>query len=120
MRFHREHITVGITRWKPAPTPSSISNDVSLLASRYCQPLQETPAVMFNLLGLDGWQGNTVVEADDSLERASDVFIHTYENNLYSGTKMGHVTVTSDSVESAIVRATAVREQVHIRGSNPL
>ena len=82
---------------------------------------QETPAVMFNLLGLDGWQGNTVVEADDSLERASDVFIHTYgKTTCNPGRKMGHVTVTSDTVESAIVRATAVREQVHIRGSNPL
>ncbi|MAV25425.1 MAG: 5-(carboxyamino)imidazole ribonucleotide synthase [Gammaproteobacteria bacterium] len=82
---------------------------------------QETPAVMFNLLGLDGWQGDTVIEADDSLEGAADVFIHTYgKTTCNPGRKMGHVTVTADTVDSAITRAMTVREQVHIRGSNPL
>ena len=76
---------------------------------------------MFNLLGLDGWQGDTVIEAEDSLKGAADVFIHTYgKTTCNPGRKMGHVTVTADTVESAIARAMTVREQVHIRGSNPL
>ena len=82
---------------------------------------QETPAVMFNLLGLDGWQGDTVIERDEALADATDVFIHTYgKATCNPGRKMGHVTVTAPTVNAAIERAMVVRDMVFIRGGEKL
>ena len=89
------------------------------------QPLgdvaQREAAVMFNILGEDGFEGATVVEQSDELSHYNNVHVHLYgKTKCFSGRKMGHVTVLDHDIEAAIKLAAQIRGKVIVRGVNPI
>lgn len=82
---------------------------------------QLVPAVMFNILGAQGFDGETVVEIDPSLESDDQIAIHIYgKTHCFPGRKMGHVTVTAESAQDALQKMQDCRERVTIRGAKQL
>lgn len=82
---------------------------------------QFTPAVMFNLLGLAGFEGDTVVEQEESLGDDDAIAIHLYgKKHCFPGRKMGHVTVIAETVELALTKMNAIREKIQVRGAEKL
>jgi len=82
-------------------------------------PAQLTPAVMFNLLGAEGFEGDTVVEQDASLGDDDAIAIHFYgKQHCFPGRKMGHVTVTAETVEAALHKMNSIRDLILVRGAN--
>lgn len=82
---------------------------------------QLRPAAMFNLLGEPGYGGETVVEQADEMSADKDVTLHLYgKQSCFGGRKMGHVTVTEDSVDAAFNKATMMREKILIRGAQKI
>ncbi len=80
---------------------------------------QHTPAVMFNLLGEDGYTGATVVEKESHIDNNPNIFVHLYgKQQCNPGRKMGHVTVLADTVDQAIDNAMTARTQIRVRGEN--
>ena len=89
------------------------------------QPLgateQLTPAVMFNLLGMAGFSGETVVEQAAELADDSDVAIHLYgKTECFEGRKMGHVTVTAETADAALCKADRIRKLIQVRGAQQI
>ena len=79
---------------------------------------QFTPAAMFNLLGARDYQGEAIVEQDQSLDDDERVAIHLYgKRQCFAGRKMGHVTVTGDSVETALQKMKLIRRKILVRGA---
>ncbi|MCG8416036.1 MAG: 5-(carboxyamino)imidazole ribonucleotide synthase [Pseudomonadales bacterium] len=82
---------------------------------------QLTPAVMFNLLGAEGYEGDTVVEQEASLGDDEEIAVHLYgKKHCFPGRKMGHVTVTSETVDTALEKMNVIREQILVRGAKQL
>jgi 5-(carboxyamino)imidazole ribonucleotide synthase len=82
---------------------------------------QLRPAAMFNLLGEPGYGGETVVEQADEMSADEDVTVHLYgKAQCFAGRKMGHVTVTADSVDAAFDKAIIMREKILIRGAQKI
>ncbi len=82
---------------------------------------QLTPAVMFNLLGIEGYEGDTVVEQEQSLGDDETVAIHLYgKKHCFPGRKMGHVTVTAETVEAALDKMNVIRGKIKVRGAEQL
>ena len=89
------------------------------------QPLgdveQLRPAVMFNLLGEPGYDGETVIEQADDLNIDDNVALHFYgKGHCFAGRKMGHVTVTAETLDTAIEKADTIRQQIRVRGAQQL
>jgi len=89
------------------------------------QPLgdvaQKEAAVMFNILGEEGYDGATVIEQADELGSYKSVAIHFYgKTRCFPGRKMGHVTVLDQDIESAIRLAADIKDKVRVRGENPI
>lgn len=87
------------------------------------QPLgdvaQREAAVMFNILGEDGFEGATLVEQADELSSYKGVTIHLYgKTRCFPGRKMGHVTVLNHDIDTAINTAAEIRGKVTVRGEN--
>ncbi len=84
-------------------------------------PTQLRPAVMFNVLGADGYEGDTVVEQDSSLGDDAAIAIHLYgKQHCFPGRKMGHVTVTAETVDAALHKMNDIRHSILVRGANQL
>ena len=84
-------------------------------------PEQTTPAVMFNLLGAEAYEGNTVVEQDASLGDDDEVAIHLYgKQQCFPGRKMGHVTVTAETADAALHKMNNIRDSILVRGAKQL
>lgn len=82
---------------------------------------QNDAAVMFNILGAEGYDGATVVEQSDELLRYDGVTVHLYgKTRCFPGRKMGHVTVLNQDVESAIQTAEEIKGKVIVRGEDPI
>ena len=82
---------------------------------------QLNPAVMFNLLGADGFKGDTVVEGAAEVSSDTDVSVHLYgKSHCFPGRKMGHVTVVADTVDAALKKMDHIRPQIQVRGANPI
>lgn len=82
---------------------------------------QLKPAVMFNLLGEDGFEGDTVVEGAVAVGNDPDVAVHLYgKSHCFPGRKMGHVTVVADTVDAALNKADHIRPQIQVRGANSI
>jgi len=89
------------------------------------QPLgdvtQNEAAVMFNILGEDGFEGATLVEQADELSSYKGVTIHLYgKAKCFPGRKMGHVTVLNHDIDAAINTVAEIRGKVIVRGENPI
>jgi len=82
-------------------------------------PAQTHPAVMFNVLGEPGFEGDIVIEGLDDLEAADGVFPHMYgKKHCFPFRKMGHVTVIDDTMEKALQKADIMRNRISVRGQN--
>lgn len=82
---------------------------------------QLVPAVMFNILGAAGFEGDTVVDIDPSLNNDDQIAIHIYgKTHCFPGRKMGHVTVTAKTVADALAKMLDTRGRITIRGAKQL
>lgn len=78
-------------------------------------PLGDTslssPAVMLNVLGEKGYEGNAVYEGIEETMQMSGVHIHLYgKEKTKAFRKMGHITVTAESIEKAKEKANKVKQ----------
>lgn len=86
------------------------------------QPLgptaQHSPAVMVNLLGHPDYEGDTVIENLAEVEALPDTHVHLYgKRTCFPKRKMGHATLTAESVEAAMARAGQIKDKLIIRGN---
>ena len=82
---------------------------------------QIQPAVMFNLLGAEGFDGDTVVEGADLAKNDPSVWVHLYgKTRCFPGRKMGHVTVVAATVDEALEKVDTIRPQLNVRGAQPI
>lgn len=89
------------------------------------EPLGETSrqqaAVMFNLLGEPGFQGETCVEMDDRLDEMEAASVCIYgKKTCFPLRKMGHVTLLAETSAAALKKAEQVRPWIRIRGREPI
>lgn len=82
-------------------------------------PLGETditnPAVMVNLLGEKGHEGNAVYSGIEKVMKLEGVHIHLYGKKITKPfRKMGHITVTSHTLEDAMVKANFVKNNLKV------
>ena len=76
---------------------------------------------MFNLLGAEGFDGDTVVEGADQATNDSSIWVHLYgKNRCFPGRKMGHVTVMAATVDEALEKVDTIRPQLNVRGAQPI
>jgi 5-(carboxyamino)imidazole ribonucleotide synthase len=76
---------------------------------------QLRPAVMLNLLGEPGYKGAVHYAGVEDCLALGGVHVHLYGKALTAPfRKMGHVTVTAESVEAAIAKAKAVRGKLNV------
>ena len=79
---------------------------------------QKMPAVMYNLLGAEGFDGDTVVEGADQARDYPSVRVHLYgKARCFPGRKMGHVTVTAATVDEALDTVNTIRPNLTVRGA---
>jgi len=76
-------------------------------------------AIMLNLLGEAGHKGLVRYEGVEECLTLEGVHIHLYGKALTSPfRKMGHVTITADSVEEAMKKANFVKEKLRVKACN--
>lgn len=81
---------------------------------------QHCPAVMVNLLGSATARGTPVVVGLEDALALPGVAVHLYGKATVSPLrKMGHVTVTAESMDDALRIANAARDALRIEGSEP-
>lgn len=82
-------------------------------------PLGDTsllrPAVMRNLLGEDGYDGAAYVDGIDSALKIEGVKVHIYgKSDTKPGRKMGHLTVTAQTLDAAVKKADKAKSKIRI------
>ncbi len=102
--------------------PSQFEQQYRLLIGEpLLEPTMTGSAVMFNLLGATGYQGETVIEGLDDLVCLDSVHPYIYgKHQCFPLRKMGHVTVTGDSVDQALGLAETARSLINIRGAEAI
>ncbi len=111
----------------PRPHNSGHGTIEGLPASQYAQHLRAglglplgavepcQPTVIVNMLGAPGAAGRPLIQSADVLLRTAGANLHWYgKKDVRPGRKMGHFTVTAETVEQAIKRADAIAEQVRV------
>ena len=83
------------------------------------QTLGETalvqPSAMINVVGPEGISGKYRLENEGHWKSQNDVFVHMYnKSETRPHRKLGHVTVTADTFDELIARATEVKNQLRI------
>lgn len=75
------------------------------------------PAVMVNLLGEKGSQGNVVYQGMEEVMQMPGVYVHLYGKKTTSSfRKMGHVTVMNANLDKAKEMAREVMKKLHVVG----
>jgi 5-(carboxyamino)imidazole ribonucleotide synthase len=75
------------------------------------------PAVMVNLLGDKGSQGNVVYQGMEEVMQMPGVYVHLYGKKTTSSfRKMGHVTVMNANLDKAKEMAREVMQKLHVVG----
>jgi len=82
-------------------------------------PLGDTaitqPSVMVNVLGEKGFEGNATYQGIFEIMKWSGVHLHLYgKKTTKSFRKMGHVTVTANTLEEAILKAKKVKDNLKV------
>lgn len=82
-------------------------------------PLGDTsitqPSVMVNVLGEKGFEGNATYQGIYEIMKWSGVHLHLYgKKTTKSFRKMGHVTVTANTLEEAIIKAKKVKDTLKV------
>jgi 5-(carboxyamino)imidazole ribonucleotide synthase len=83
-------------------------------------PLGDTsivkPSVMVNLLGEKGFEGEAVYEGMDEILNMKGVYVHLYgKQRTKPFRKMGHITVTADTLEQAKKTAIKVKQTIKVK-----
>ncbi len=96
-----------------------ISQYEQLLRAITNLPLGETsitkPTVMVNILGEKGYEGNAIYYGLETIMKEEGVHIHLYGKKITKHfRKMGHVTVTSNTLEEAIQKAKFVKHNLKV------
>jgi 5-(carboxyamino)imidazole ribonucleotide synthase len=77
---------------------------------------QMMPAVMVNVLGAEGYEGPVLYEGIRECMAIDGVNIHLYGKKITKPyRKMGHVTIVSDSIESALEKAEIVQKLICVK-----
>jgi len=77
------------------------------------------PAVMVNLLGEKGHTGPAVYEGLEELMRMDGAYLHLYgKKTTKPFRKMGHITVTANTIEEAKAMARKVKDMVRVVSSS--
>ncbi len=75
-----------------------------------------SPAAMVNLLGEDGFTGNAQYEGMKECMAMKEVYVHLYGKKLTKPfRKMGHVTITDQSIEELKMKARKVKETLKVK-----
>lgn len=82
-------------------------------------PLGDTslirPAVMLNLIGSEGFDGNTNYIGIENALKYSGVYPHLYgKKKVKPYRKMGHITITDQTITAAIQKAKKIKEMVKV------
>jgi 5-(carboxyamino)imidazole ribonucleotide synthase len=82
-------------------------------------PLGDTsliqPAAMINIVGPAHVSGNYQLANEQALTQQGDVFIHMYrKSETRPNRKLGHATVIADTLETLLLRAETVKNQLEI------
>lgn len=81
---------------------------------------QPKPAALVNLIGEEGWSGETQVLGLDQALAIEGVSVHLYgKQECRAGRKMGHFSVTADTHEQALERAHRAKQLLKIKGRDP-
>jgi 5-(carboxyamino)imidazole ribonucleotide synthase len=73
------------------------------------------PSVMINLLGEKGYSGEAVYEGFANVLRIPDVYVHLYGKKITKPfRKMGHITVTADTLDEAREKAMMVKSMIKV------
>ncbi|MFT6747012.1 MAG: 5-(carboxyamino)imidazole ribonucleotide synthase [Glaciecola sp.] len=83
-------------------------------------PLGDTsivkPSVMVNLLGEKGYEGEAVYEGMDDVLAMKGVYVHLYGKQITKPfRKMGHVTITADTLDQAKETALKVKHTIKVK-----
>ena len=83
-------------------------------------PLGDTsivkPSVMVNLLGEKGFEGHAVYEGMDEILNMKGVYVHLYGKQMTKPfRKMGHITITADTIEEAKATAIKVKHTIKVK-----
>ena len=77
------------------------------------------PAVMVNLLGAKGHSGRAVYEGLEALMQIPGAYVHLYgKRDTKPFRKMGHVTVTANTIEEAKEMARKIKDLVRVVSGN--
>jgi 5-(carboxyamino)imidazole ribonucleotide synthase len=85
-------------------------------------PLGDTgikmPAAMVNLLGEDGYTGETIVEGLDEAMSEKGVYVHLYGKKFTKPfRKMGHVTILEENLDKLKAKAKRIKDSIKIKSS---
>ena len=73
------------------------------------------PSVMLNLLGEKNYTGNAIYSGIENVLKMDGVHIHLYGKKITKPfRKMGHVTVTADTLDNAIQKAIYIQQQLKV------
>ncbi|MFT6715421.1 MAG: 5-(carboxyamino)imidazole ribonucleotide synthase [Saprospiraceae bacterium] len=83
-------------------------------------PLGDTsivkPSVMVNLLGEKGFEGSVIYEGMDEILSLKGVYVHLYGKKITKPfRKMGHITITADTIEEAKEIAIKVKNTIKVK-----
>jgi 5-(carboxyamino)imidazole ribonucleotide synthase len=79
------------------------------------------PAVMINLLGEAGYEGEAVYQGIEEVLSWSGVYVHLYGKKITKPfRKMGHVTITAENLEDAIALSRKVQATIKVVSNSEL
>lgn len=77
-----------------------------------------SPAVMVNLLGEEGYEGEPFIEGIREALKIPELSFHFYGKSFTKPfRKMGHITVLGDSVDEALTKAMKAKDLLKVKGS---
>jgi 5-(carboxyamino)imidazole ribonucleotide synthase len=78
-------------------------------------------SVMVNLLGADGYKGETYYEGLNEVLKIPNAFVHLYgKSTTKPGRKMGHATIMSDEKQELLLQAKKIKRTLFIKGKDKL
>lgn len=80
-----------------------------------------SPAVMVNLLGEEGYEGEPVIEGIHDALRIPELSFHFYGKTYTKPyRKMGHITVLDDDIDEAFKKAMKAKAMLKVKGSKKI
>jgi 5-(carboxyamino)imidazole ribonucleotide synthase len=80
-----------------------------------------SPAVMVNLLGEEGYEGEPIIEGIQEALEIPELSFHFYAKSFTKPyRKMGHITVLDDDIDKALEKAMKAKDILKIKGSKKI